>query len=102
MPRLIASTVLAILTALLVPSPAAAQPTGADPAVFLPRGTIVLKTISGDVDGDGRDDTVVLYSLRPSFSSVPHGGVLVLVTTDDGVRPAHLFGEPPQHVRGEP
>jgi hypothetical protein len=102
MPRLIAFTVLVVLAALLVPTPAAAQPAGADPAAFLPRGTTILRTVSADVDGDGRDDAVVLYSLRSPFSNVPHGGLLVLVATDGGVRPAHLFGEPPQNMRGEP
>lgn len=109
MPRLLASPVatalivLALLVALLVnPSGARAQGSGLDPSGYLPKGTMTLKTVTGDLDGDGRDDLVALYSLRPSGSNIAHAGLLVLQTTDDGVKPLHLFGAPPNDLRQEP
>src|SRR4051794_34019540 len=105
MPRQIVLTVLILLTLVLVvlpPRSAAAQPAGPDPTAYLPKGTMIVKTASGDVDGDGRDDIVVLYSVRTSGSNITHAGLLILQTTDDGVRPLHLFGAPPNDLRQEP
>jgi hypothetical protein len=73
-----------------------------DPTDFLPSGSGVLRTVQGDVDGDGRDDLVTLYALPSQGSSPPHASVLVLLQADDGPKPIHLFGKPPSDLRGEP
>jgi hypothetical protein len=96
------SAVILVLFALLLPSLAGAQQAGADPATFLPRGTMVLKTETAEVTGDGRDDVVALYAYRAPSANVSRGGVLILRATDAGVEPVHLFGQPPDRARGEP
>jgi hypothetical protein len=73
-----------------------------DPTDFLPSGSGVLRTVQGDVDGDGRDDLVTLYALPSQGTSPPHASLLVLLLADDGPRPIHLFGVPPNSLRGEP
>ena len=102
MPRQIVPTVLVLLLTSLLSTLANAQPAEADPAAYVPRGATILKTLSGDVDGDGRNDTVALYSIKSPGATVARAGLLILATTDDGVRPVHLFGEPPGSQRGEP
>src|SRR5687768_12122905 len=93
-----------VLLLLLLPAVQAAdaQPADADPADFLPSGASIRQTVRGDVDGDGRDDLVALYSIQATVSATPRARLLVLLTTDDGVRPVHLFGTPPGDLRGEP
>jgi hypothetical protein len=99
-------TVFAILLALLVQLlPAGtprAQAIDADPADYLPSDAAIRQVVDGDVDGDGRDDRVVLYSLQATAAAIPRASLLVLGATDGGFQPAHLFGAPPQNLRGEP
>src|SRR6184192_627713 len=66
-----------------------------DPTDFLPAGSGILRTVQGDVDGDGRDDLVTLYALPSQGSAPPHASLLVLLLADGGPRPIHLFGAPP-------
>lgn len=73
-----------------------------DPTDFLPSGSGILRTVQGDVDGDGRDDLITLYALPSQGSAPPHASVLVLLLGDDGPKPVHLFGTPPSDLRGEP
>jgi hypothetical protein len=102
-PAPIAVIVLALLLApFVLPRVTTAQGTGPDPAAYLPEGTRIVKTAGGDVDGDGRDDLIVLYALARGGTSVAHAGLLVLQASDDGPRPLHLFGEPPNDLRQEP
>jgi hypothetical protein len=106
MPRLIVPPALLALILLLapfvLPKVTTAQDAGPDPAAYLPEGTTVVKTASGDVDGDSRDDLVALYALARGGTGVAHAGLLVLQASDDGPRPLHLFGEPPNGLRQEP
>src|SRR5688572_12926191 len=80
----------------------AARAADADPADFLPSGAAIRQTARGDVDGDGRDDLVALYSLQATASALPRASLLILLAADDGVRPVHPFGAPPSDLRGEP
>jgi hypothetical protein len=73
-----------------------------DPSEFLPSGAGILRTAQGDVDGDGRDDLVTLYTVPGPGSGPSHASLLVLLTTDDVPRPVHLFGKPPSDLRDEP
>ena len=79
-----------------------AQAAPPDPSSFLPPKATVLRTVLGDVDGDGQPDSVVLYSV-PGFGSGPaDASLLVLLARGDGYQPAHLFGAPPKDLRGNP
>ncbi|MGE3270060.1 MAG: hypothetical protein AB7P40_15015 [Chloroflexota bacterium] len=74
-----------------------------DPAASLPPGATARETVQGDVDGDGQDDLVTLYSLPGFNASAPaRGGLMVLLARNNGARPIHLFGEPPRDLHGEP
>ena len=92
---------LLLLVALMCAPLATASATDVEPAEYLPSGATIRQTVRGDVDGDGRDDTVVLYSVQATAAAAARANLLVLRTTDDGVRPVHLFGTPPD-LRGEP
>jgi hypothetical protein len=102
MPRLIASIALILLMLVPYPPRVGAQAGGRDPSGYVPEGTAIVKTVTGDVDGDGRDDVVALYSLKQSGATVARAGLLVLQAADDGVKPAHLFGAPPSDLREGP
>src|SRR5688572_31890876 len=95
--------ILLLLLGLQLPSATGARAVDADPAAFLPPGTIVRQSVQGDVDDDGRDDLVALYGVPGTTATQPlRAGLLVLVATDAGVRSVHLFGQPPTDLRGEP
>src|SRR5262245_36918235 len=79
---------------------ARAQAAPPDPAGFLPPKATIVRTVQGDVDGDGLSDAVVLYSV-PGFASGPaDASLLVLLARGDSFQPAHLFGAPPKDLRG--
>jgi hypothetical protein len=93
--------ILIMLLALHLPRITGARAAEGDPAAFLPPNTSIHQTAQGDVDGDGRDDLVALYALPGTSATQPaRGGLLVLLTMDDGTRPFHLFGQPPTDLRG--
>jgi hypothetical protein len=94
--------VATFLILLLMVGIADARAADADPADYLPSGAAIRQTARGDVDGDGRDDLVALYSLQGAASAPIRASLLILLATDDGVRPVHLFGAPPEGLRGEP
>ena len=107
---LVSALALFVMLPLQMFQVAGAQAADADPADFLPSGAAIRQTVHGDVDGDGREDQVTLYSLQATAAAAPRANLLVLLTTDNGVRPVHLYGEPPgipsatsgQAMRGEP
>ena len=74
----------------------------ADPAEFVPSGSGIIRTVQGDVDGDGREDLVTLYVLPSPGTTPPHANLLVVLMADDGPRPVFLFGKTPADMRGEP
>lgn len=96
------ATALLLLIALPVTLVTGVRAIEADPADFLPPGVAILQTIQGDVDGDGRDDLLTLYTLPAPASTPPHAGLLLLTSAEGGAKPVHLFGAPPQNLRGEP
>ena len=57
----------------------AARAAEAEPADFLPSGASIRQTARGDVDGDGRDDLVALYSLQATASALPRASLLILL-----------------------
>jgi len=73
-----------------------------DPSEFLPSGSGIMRTVQGDVDGDGREDLVTLYVLPGPGTTPPHANLLVVLMADDGPRPVFLFGKTPADMRGEP
>lgn len=94
---------LILLLTLQLPRITGARAAEPDPGAFLPPNTTVRQTVQGDVDGDSRDDMVALYGVPGMTAAQPmRAGLLVLLTTDAGVRPVHLFGQPPADLRGEP
>jgi len=102
MRRPLLSAILLLLLTLPFSRLGVAHAAEADPADFLPSGAAIRQTVRGDVDGDGREDLVALYSLQASAMANPRAGLLFLLAADDGVRPVHPFGTPPNDLRGEP
>lgn len=99
MPRLL---MLLLVAVFLSPDIVGAQAAAPDPAGFLPPKATVLRTVQGDVDGDGLSDVVVLYSV-PGFGSGPaEASLLVLLAQDTAYQPVHLFGTPTNDLRGNP
>jgi hypothetical protein len=102
MPKPMIAALVLLLSTLPVLHATNVRAADADPADFLPSGASIRQTARGDVNGDGGEDFVTLYALQASASASARASLLVLLATDDGVRPVHLFGEPPAKLRGEP
>ncbi|MCC7369386.1 MAG: hypothetical protein IT306_13235 [Chloroflexi bacterium] len=97
------AVLLFVLVVLQLLTIAPARAAESDPAAFLPPNTIIRQTATGDLDSDGRDDTVTLFSVPGTTPGQPQrGGLLVLLNSKDGIRPVHLFGAPPTELRSEP
>ncbi|MCC6178038.1 MAG: hypothetical protein IT305_22275 [Chloroflexi bacterium] len=74
---------------------------GPDPADYLPSGAGILQAVRADANGDGRTDSVVLYTLPAAAGMPVSASILVLTTTDGAPRVSQLFG-PPDSLRGNP